>query len=356
MWGAITRDLQEFVSVVKSDAADALSSAMSSAGQEGELAPPPSAGPAEEQKKERREKKESAAVRLLRTEAKTFTEPVAPEDRESFAAFLDRFDVNGERESAEIQRLLAVDQVMQKMHRDLVPEHVNDGSFWTRYFFRVSLLDAAARSAVDLSFTEQDIAEDLTLTWDDDADAESGADAAGEAGPGAGTGAAHAGHDGLGPGSESTAVAAAAAAAAAPPQAAAAAAGAPGAPTREDGGPAAAGREGAGRSEVEQLRSALVATERQLGELRNERNSLQKRVEELEEEVARLTAERPGEEGKRAGAGAEAEAEAAEDVPSQASSEFSLVSGAAADPAPQQPRVSPTPMSLEEDDGWEEWS
>uniref|UniRef100_A0A6U4E8C6 BSD domain-containing protein n=1 Tax=Phaeomonas parva TaxID=124430 RepID=A0A6U4E8C6_9STRA len=341
MWSAITRDLQEFVSTVADDTTAVI------AGKDGAESDGENGGTVSPSTPSTNASDVPAAVKLLRADLKTYTEPIPAAEQADFEAFLDGFDLMGEASSADISQLLEEDPTLSQVHTEVVPRVVSYEAFWTRYFFRLSKLQqGGGRTPIKLAFDDLDD-EDEDLTWDVE--------------------------DDQGAQGEATVVV-------------------------EKPAVAAGEADAAIAAEVEQLRALLADRDARIESLEEDKKSLECQVADLEAEVGRLKAgtalpaqgakavriEVPKEEEVGGGGGEEGtaaavaqgdvapeaapgtppasarppEAHSPEPAPSQASSsEFSMVGDAAPDAQPESEPTGDLPEKTKEDlSEWEDWS
>eukprot|EP00752_Nemacystus_decipiens_P006231 g5621.t1 len=178
MWSLIRKDLGEFVTTLKDDAAVTIKSAMahgetgeeeydsSSAGSEG--------GDVKGRRQQRQQQPATAALRAMRADIKTYTEDIAESQSERLPAFLASFDLGAR--TKDIATLLKEDPVVAKIHTQLVPEHVTYDDFWARYFFRAERV-ASGKTEGGMSFPPDDEGEDEEeFGWGEDDQEDDAAD------------------------------------------------------------------------------------------------------------------------------------------------------------------------------------
>eukprot|EP00039_Didymoeca_costata_P009553 m.126753 g.126753 ORF g.126753 m.126753 type:complete len:345 (-) comp14525_c0_seq2:1578-2612(-) len=94
-----------------------------------------------------------------------------PADQEAFVTWSEGFDMSLKTE--DITKLLSSDDVIRKLHTELVPHKVAYNSFWLRYYFSLHMLKEAEnrRDALVRKIGEDDDKDDLEFAdWDDAGD------------------------------------------------------------------------------------------------------------------------------------------------------------------------------------------
>ncbi|CAM9834924.1 unnamed protein product [Scytosiphon promiscuus] len=175
MWGLIRKDLGEFVSTLKDDAAVTIKSAMtlgeggeeyeSSLYEGSENSETEGRRPRQQQPpQQQRQHEVTAALRAIRADIKTYTEDVPESQSERFSAFLEKFDIGARTQ--DIATLLQEDPVVTKIHTQLVPQHLTYDDFWARYFFRAEGV-AKGKAGGGISFPQDDD-DDEDFGWGED--------------------------------------------------------------------------------------------------------------------------------------------------------------------------------------------
>ncbi|CAM9374308.1 unnamed protein product, partial [Laminaria digitata] len=166
MWGLIRKDLGEFVTTIKHDAAGTIMSAMA-LGEAAEEEYESSYDSSSVDGEPRGRQPASAAIRAMRADIRTYTEDVSESESERYSAFSARFDLSAR--TKDVATLLKEDPVVTKIHTQLVPEHLSYEDFWSRYFFRSERV-AEGKGGGGMSFPCDGEEEDDDFGWGDDQD------------------------------------------------------------------------------------------------------------------------------------------------------------------------------------------
>ncbi|CAN0369480.1 unnamed protein product [Ectocarpus fasciculatus] len=135
MWGLIRKDLGEFVTTLKDDAAVTIKSAMSlREGEEEDYDSSYEDSEDDEAEGGRRRQPVTAAIRAIRADIKTYTEDVPESQSERFSAFVAKFDLGAR--TKDIASILKEDPVVTKIHTQLVPAPPTSDPSWPRPFSR----------------------------------------------------------------------------------------------------------------------------------------------------------------------------------------------------------------------------
>lgn len=92
-----------------------------------------------------------------------------PEDAEDFKKWKSDFSFEEKRD--EIERLIGNNGVMEGVYRDIVPEIVDNATFWSRYFYKIHCLECAEDARLDLAKRDAELRkweEDLSWEINDD--------------------------------------------------------------------------------------------------------------------------------------------------------------------------------------------
>jgi len=109
-----------------------------------------------------------AQLYALATDPDTFLTEPHPDDAEEFTAWKPELD----KRQGEISELMVSNANIRKNYSTLVPEKVNHNLFWTRYFFKVHLIELQEnkRQILKKRAAEVSSANDEEINWDDVAD------------------------------------------------------------------------------------------------------------------------------------------------------------------------------------------
>ncbi|KAL1312244.1 hypothetical protein HN51_038869 [Arachis hypogaea] len=109
-----------------------------------------------------------AQIRAIQGDASTYTDE--PEDLEEYGKWKLGFSLEGK--DKELEGLLSENEAMESIYKRLVPNSVDNESFWLRYFYKVYKLkkaeDVRARLVTTMSREEEDLSWDVTDVEDDD--------------------------------------------------------------------------------------------------------------------------------------------------------------------------------------------
>jgi len=109
-----------------------------------------------------------AQLYALATDPDTFLTDPHPDDSEEFESWKCELD----KRQGEISELMVNNVNIRKNYSTLVPEKVNHNLFWTRYFFKVHLIELqeSKRQVLKKRAAEVSSANDEEINWDDVAD------------------------------------------------------------------------------------------------------------------------------------------------------------------------------------------
>jgi len=109
-----------------------------------------------------------AQLYALATDPDTFLTEPHPDDAEEFTVWKPELD----KRQGEISELMVSNANIRKNYSTLVPEKVNHNLFWTRYFFKVHLIELQEnkRQILKKRAAEVSSANDEEINWDDVAD------------------------------------------------------------------------------------------------------------------------------------------------------------------------------------------
>jgi len=109
-----------------------------------------------------------AQLYALATDPDTFLTEPHPDDADEFTAWKPELD----KRQGEISELMVSNANIRKNYSTLVPEKVNHNLFWTRYFFKVHLIELQEnkRQILKKRAAEVSSANDEEINWDDVAD------------------------------------------------------------------------------------------------------------------------------------------------------------------------------------------
>merc|ERR1712203_1274936 len=109
-----------------------------------------------------------AQLYALATDPDTFLTDPHPDDSEEFESWKCELD----KRQGEISELMVNNVNIRKNYSTLVPEKVNHNLFWTRYFFKVHLIELQEnkRQILKKRAAEVSSANDEEINWDDVAD------------------------------------------------------------------------------------------------------------------------------------------------------------------------------------------
>ncbi|QHO44585.1 BSD domain-containing protein [Arachis hypogaea] len=111
-----------------------------------------------------------AQIRAIQGDASTYTDE--PEDLEEYGKWKSGFSLEGK--DKELEGLLIENEAMESIYKRLVPNSVDNESFWLRYFYKVYKLkkaeDVRARLVTTMSREEEDLSWDVTDVEDNDDD------------------------------------------------------------------------------------------------------------------------------------------------------------------------------------------
>ncbi|XP_052118998.1 LOW QUALITY PROTEIN: uncharacterized protein LOC107492842 [Arachis duranensis] len=103
-----------------------------------------------------------AQIRAIQGDASTYNDE--PEDLEEYGKWKSGFSLEGKDE--ELEDLLSENDAMESIYKMLVPNSVDNESFWLRYFYKVYKLkkaeDVRARLVTTMSREEEDLSWDVT--------------------------------------------------------------------------------------------------------------------------------------------------------------------------------------------------
>lgn len=114
-----------------------------------------------------------AQLYALATDPETFLKDAEPEDSETFQDWNCQLD----KRQGEISDLMVNNPHIRKNYSALVPDQVNHNAFWTRYFFKVHLIEIQESKRQALKKRAAEAAQaDEEINWDDVADLASSKD------------------------------------------------------------------------------------------------------------------------------------------------------------------------------------
>ncbi len=108
-----------------------------------------------------------AQLYALATDPETFTSDPDPADQEEFKKWTCDLD----KRQGEISDLMVNNVNIRRNYSSLVPEKTTHKDFWTRYFFKVHLIELQEKKRQELKKRAAEIQEDnAEINWDDVAD------------------------------------------------------------------------------------------------------------------------------------------------------------------------------------------
>ncbi|MED6134766.1 hypothetical protein PIB30_039948 [Stylosanthes scabra] len=109
-----------------------------------------------------------AQIRAVQGDASTYCDE--PEDLEEYGRWKSGFKLEGKDE--DLKGLLSENDAMESIYKKVVPNSVDDETFWLRYFYKVYKMkkaeDVRARLVTTMSKEEEDLSWDVTDVEDDD--------------------------------------------------------------------------------------------------------------------------------------------------------------------------------------------